>query len=574
MGRTPRILTSLAVTALVAGCADHAGDILQGGPLCEGPSTPLGQVQGSDFQSPLSGTQVTVQGVVTLARHDGAYIESTSPDTDPQTAEGLFLAAPVAARLEPGMRVAVNGTVTELGEQKDTQTALAGFDSLSVCAEHEPLPLTPMRLPMPAAERERLENMRVTIDTATVATDVYRLDRGEIRVAAGGMLPSPTEVAWPGTDARRQRARNRDATLFAQLAEGDRSVFPGGTEVVSDLGVLGHDGKGPRLYLEDRANLAKPLSPTLTPPASDALRVLSLNLQNYFNGDGRGGGFPTPRGAETARAFEHQRERLRATVSELQPDIIAVMEIENDGFGQHSAARDFIADLEKATGADWDVASPNGGPVGTDEITVGLFHRTDRVTATVQTLALNAPPFDLLNRQPLARAYRPAGGGPAFIIVVNHFKSKGSCPDQGRDRDLGDGQGCWNAARTAAATSLAGWVLQLAQQQADGRALIVGDLNAYRLEDPVRELVKAGFEDLTGGGELGHEYSYVFYGEAGTLDYALATPELRRSVIQARILHINASWPPGMDLPQPWLRSSDHDPVIVDLRFRQSSTAY
>ncbi len=475
--------------------------------------------------------------------------------------------------LEPGMQVAAQGVVTELGDGGDTQTALDGVQSLTLCGEHQALPLTHTRLPMAADTRESLENMRVTLDSASIATDVYRLRDGEIRIAAGGMLASPTEVAWPGNDARRQRQQNQAAWLKAQLVDGDRTAFPGGTELVSDEGVLGHDGKSPKLFLEAPANLARPLMPSPPAPAAESLRVLSLNLYNYFNGDGQGGGFPAPRGASSEKDFERQRERLRAALEALRPDIVAVMELENDGFAPGSAAADLLDDMAQATGASWEAANPGVNGIGSDEITVGLFHRPDRVRAMGPALTLGAAPFDLLSRKPVARAFAPVGGGPAFFVAVNHFKSKGSCPDHGPDRDLGDGQGCWNAARTAAAKAVGEWVLQLAAAQADGRALIVGDLNAYRLEDPVRHLVGNGFEDLTGGGELGHEYSYVFYGEAGTLDYALATPALRRLVAQARILHINAAWPPGMKLPAPWLRSSDHDPVIVDLRFRQSFTA-
>ena len=59
---------------------------------------------------------------------------------------------------------------------------------------------------------------------------------------------------------------------------------------------------------------------------------------------------------------------------------------------------------------------------------------------------------------------------------------------------------------------------------------------------------------------------------AGALDYAFASPELVPYVRGARYLNFNAGYPPGVDLELPWLRSSDHDPVIVDLRFRQSET--
>ena len=97
-------------------------------------------------------------------------------------------------------------------------------------------------------------------------------------------------------------------------------------------------------------------------------------------------------------------------------------------------------------------------------------------------------------------------------------------------------------------------------------------MNSYRKEDPITVMLDAGFKDLTSPSGPHPSYSYVYRGEAGTLDYAFASRELISYVRSARVLNINSPWPPGMELPLPWLRSSDHDPVIVDLRLRSSST--
>ena len=58
-----------------------------------------------------------------------------------------------------------------------------------------------------------------------------------------------------------------------------------------------------------------------------------------------------------------------------------------------------------------------------------------------------------------------------------------------------------------------------------------------------------------------------------TLDYALASPELASRAHQAVIWHINADWPRNMSLPQPWLRMSDHDPVVLDFVFSHAVTS-
>lgn len=573
-------LTGILGLALLAGCdrtAEPGTDLDAPLGACPTDLTPLHVIQGRDFDSPLLGQSVSVAGVVTAITDQGLYLESLAPDDDPLTSEGLFLDAALSpGSIDTGAVVTARGRVVERGERRDTQTALADVMGLRACGAPKARPLTTTALPLGGKQREALESMRVRFDSASMVTDVYNLDRGDFRVALDGPLPQPTEVTRPGKDAKRQASRNWAHSLYVRLAPGDGQAFAVGDELLSDEGVLGHDGKGPRLLLETPARLLTHPVPSLPAPATGALRVVSLNLQNYFNGDGRGGGFPAPRGAETPREFRDQRERLAGLVAAMRPHVIGVMEIENDGFGEDSAAEDFRRDLEQATGHPWAVARPSAERVGTDEIAVGLFYRTDRVTPVGPARLLDAAPFDLLNRTPLAQVLRPAEGGLAFLVSVNHFKSKGSCPDQGRDRDQGDGQGCWNAARLAASRALAPWMEDIAGAEAGGRALIIGDLNAYRMEAPVQQLLMEGFGDLSAPIGERHRYSYVYFGASGTLDHAMASSSLINHVSGVALFNVNAGFPrrgPRDPAWPAWVGASDHDPVVVDLRLTQSSTS-
>ena len=170
-------------------------------------------------------------------------------------------------------------------------------------------------------------------------------------------------------------------------------------------------------------------------------------------------------------------------------------------------------------------------------------------------------------RQPLAQLFRDRSSGKRFLVAANHFKSKGSCPRSGENADQRDGQGCWNSARIDAARAVAEWVLDLAQQAGTDQSIILGDLNAWRQSDPVRTLRQKGFTDVVEHLAGLPQYSYVYRGEAGTLDYAFASEGMLAAASHAAIWHINANWPQKMDLPEPFLRSSDHDPVVVDLDF-------
>jgi predicted extracellular nuclease len=116
-------------------------------------------------------------------------------------------------------------------------------------------------------------------------------------------------------------------------------------------------------------------------------------------------------------------------------------------------------------------------------------------------------------------------------------------------------------------------VQERADQLADGFGLILGDLNAYRMEDPVQQLLMDGFHDLTAVPGPGFTFSYVFRGEAGSLDHALSTRDLVSRVAGAGIPNVNSIHPRRMALEPDWLGASDHDPVVVDLRLIQASTS-
>jgi predicted extracellular nuclease len=307
--------------------------------------------------------------------------------------------------------------------------------------------------------------------------------------------------------------------------------------------------------------------------AEGDIRVASFNLYEYFNGDGKGAGFPGERGAQTAEEFLQQAARIAAAVKEMHPDVLGVMEVENDGFEATSARQDLAIMLSEALGVPYKVAKPEAERAGTDVISVGLIYRSDRVSPHGPAHLLEGGSFGPTNRVPIAQVFRALEGGDRFLVVVNHLKSKGYCPESGPDTDQDDGQACWNAARVEGATETVRWAQQLAAEAGTENLLMLGDLNAYRMEDPIRALIDEGLVELVQHHQPGRPYySYVFRGAAGTLDYAFASAPLAEISSDAFIWHINAAYPWSDRPSEPWLRSSDHDPVVVDLRFTQSET--
>lgn len=550
------------------------------GSLCQAEPTPITDVQGNGFASPISGQDVTVRGVVTLARPGhGLFIQEALPLAPGPASRGLFIVAPeLAAVSARGALIAIAGTVGEIGERDDTITALVTVETHEVCGEGPEPPVFDARLPLTPGEREGFEAMQVLLEQSLTITEARDVPRGEITVSALGLLRAPTEVGLPGPEAMALEHKNRNWSLPVRNDQL-RDLEPytrvhAGAVVYSLNGVLGHDGRQISLLTDgDLVAIARPV-PQVPQAADGAIRVASFNLHEYFNGDGRGGGFPGERGADSAREFERQSARIVAAIAEIGPDILAVQELENDGFGPQSAVRHLKSALSEAMGADFAVADPQAERAGSDVISVGLLFRPDRVAAQGPARLLEGGSFGPLNRVPLAQRFSDRSSGERFLVVSNHLKSKGYCPESGPDTDQGDGQACWNPTRLEGALETLNWARTLAAESGTSHILLVGDFNAYRLEDPVRALLGEGLVELVAHHEpeLAH-YSYIYRGAAGTLDYAFASESLAEASTGAFIWHINAAYPWSSRPSEPWLRSSDHDPVVVDLRFSQPATS-
>jgi hypothetical protein len=107
--------------------------------------------------------------------------------------------------------------------------------------------------------------------------------------------------------------------------------------------------------------------------------------------------------------------------------------------------------------------------------------------------------------------------------------------------------------------------------------LIIGDLNAYAMEDPITALKEHGYTDLIQEYVGSTAYSYVYKGETGYLDHALATASMAAQVTGMTGWHINADEPRVLDYNTEYksdaqvdslysadaYRSSDHDPVLI-----------
>ncbi len=542
---------------------------------CDAATTAIAQIQSDNATSSLAGTEVTIRGVVTwLDGGSGFTLEEPGSDNSAWTSNGIYVKDETLSRMvKVGQRWLLTGQVSELGKSQDTLTSISLLSAHQLCAAGIALPVIEVSLPLDSRQREAIESMRVSLAGPLLVADVYSFYRGEILLSSNQPLRIPTEDAQPGEAAIRQGQENRKNTIQAGFKRSESSLLHHGSSLQKAAGVMGHNGRNQLLLIEGAVLAETPLSPGVIAAEGGITRVVSMNLLNFFNGDGLGRGFPTERGARSLDSFANQSRRIQSALSAMQPGILAVQELENDGYGPHSAARSLLDLLDVAVPGKWAVVETSNGRMGTDVISVGLFYRLDLIEAVGPPAVLDGAPFRNLSRQPLAQLFRERASGVQFLVAVNHLKSKGSCPQSGINADQGDGQGCWNPARVEAATAVAKWAHNLSQAAGTGHVIILGDMNAYRNEDPIHAFRKLAYTELVEHVSGLPQHSYVFRGESGTLDYAFATKSLLNTVSNAEIWHVNAAWPQKTELSQPWLRFSDHDPVLIDLDFSHAETS-
>jgi len=437
----------------------------------------------------------------------------------------------------------------------------------------------PVVLTTAPADWRALDGQHVRIAAPLTLAGTDGLERfGQLTVAFDGRLWQPTEVAAPGTAGIEQvMADNQHRRLV--LDDGSDARDPGsvpylagnpvlrtGMQLRNVEGIVRVDAQGrPSLQVEGTLTLPELQRPAV-PKVAGALHIAAFNLENFFNGDGQGGGFPTLRGARTLDEHKAQVAKLVATINALDAHLAALMELENDGYGPQSAIAELLAALNATLepAQQWAMVDAGEGP-GTNPIRVGIIYRKGLFKPLGAPLTKLDGPFAEHSRAPLAQAFQ--GNGAPFMVVANHFKSKGCRDAAGADADRNDGQGCWNATRVESARQLNQWVDAEAARLKVKDIVLLGDFNAYAKEDPIRTLHDLGWQDAFKVAKVDHPYSYVYNGYTGRLDHALLSPGMAKRLRGAAEWHSNAdeqdaSGYQGRNVPGPW-RSSDHDPLLL-----------
>lgn len=606
-GPTPAPSNTTAALRLADGATDtdqNAADFTTGAPNprncgaactpppppCSPPPTfPIHDIQGNGTTTPHAGECVRTTGIVTgdfngTGGLGGFYIQDPTPDADPMTSEGLFVAS--TASVNAGDQVQVDGTAAE-GFNETRVNA----DAVSVLSSGNPLPAAATYdLPRPAGVTfEPVEGMLVTFPETLTVTEHFQLGRfGEVTVASDGRVYQPTDVGQPGAPAQAlldEAARRKLLIDDASNVQNPATVPylpPGGTLRIGDTtsgltGVLGFGFSSFRLQPTSAVTFTgtnpRPAGPD---DVGGDVKVASFNTLNYFTTLTTTN--PNARGANSATEFNRQQTKEVAAITGLDADVVGLMEVENNG---STAIGSLVDALNAATApgtyayiTEPSINAPNefGGTFGGDAIKVALIYKPAAVSPVGAAMTSTDPVF---SRPPLIQTFERTGGSEPFTAVVNHFKSKGcSAGSDPSDFDQGDGQGCFNHLRVLQAQALDSTLDTLAPPN----PLVLGDLNSYTEEDPIHALEAAGFTGLTGQFmDDADRYSYVFDGFSGELDHAMAGPDVLDNVTGATIWHINADEPnvldynldfgrdPNLFEPNAY-RTSDHDPLLIGLQ--------
>lgn len=591
------------------------GGGLEFGDCFDDSETQIHTIQGSGLASMLEGEVVNVEGVVVAtfqgANQIGGYHlqeEDADADADPLTSEGLYIFDNTNSPAV-GDIVRIQGTVSEF----NGLTELSSITNFANCSSGGVATPATVNLPVTSIDEfEKYEGMAVTIPQPLYISEYFNFDRfGEIVLTTDRQF-QPTATFEPGSpEAADLALANSLSRITLDDGRGNQNpdpaihpngleftldnLFRGGDTVENVTGVMDYAFGLYRIQPTQGADytiaIPRPVQPN---DVGGSLKVASFNVLNYFTTLDDSGPICGPqedqdcRGADDANEFTRQRDKIIAALVEIDADVVGLIEIENHPDDVPTA--DLVSGLNNVMGAGtYDYIAT--GAIGSDAIRVAFIYKPASVSPVGSFAVLDSsvdPRFlDDFNRPVLAQTFQENATGEIVTVAVNHLKSKGSPCDVVGDPDTGDGSGNCNLTRKAAAEALVDWLATDPTGSGDADFLIIGDLNSYDKEDPI-DVILQGADDTLGTGDdysdlllqlIGENaYSYVFDGQLGYLDHALANQALLSEVTGTTVWHINADEPDLIDYDTSFkqdaqdaiyapdaYRSSDHDPVIVGL---------
>jgi predicted extracellular nuclease len=207
--------------------------------------------------------------------------------------------------------------------------------------------------------------------------------------------------------------------------------------------------------------------PLVPPNFGSSHKLASGNVLNFFRTIGNGSATAIglqPRGANNQEEFLRQKTKLVTALLELDPDILGMLELENEFLPSSStnALEYLVQEMNLLAGAGtfgW--VDPGTEFVdSSDAISSGFLYKTSSIEGIVGSVSIlrddnlsgigvdDAEPIFTgpnTNRASIAASFK-VRGGECITVALNHLKSKGGT-GTGDNADKVDGAGNWNAIR-------------------------------------------------------------------------------------------------------------------------------
>lgn len=523
----------------------------------------LSKVQGKDELSPLKDQFVRTKGVVSGVYQDkgqlgGFYLEHENTFSK----SGIFVKSKQKVNL--GDEIFITAKVVEY----KNETRLDSVQNIEVLSSGNTLVPKEIYFPISKNKLERLEGSLISIQNELLISNSYSfLKYGQLLLSSSELIQA-TENYDAQNDSLLIQGILHSNTLNSIIVDDlSNKRFPQvdslycntnevivGNKCYGVIGYVSQHNEDYKIRLIDKLAI-KPIDKNENSDTDGELKIMSFNLHNLFNGDGLGAGFPTPRGAKTQEAYQIQQIKLGDAISVANPDIIALMELENDGDDSLSTIVQFCDYLNTLNQNRNYIVAQSENSAGTDLIKTGIIYDSKVVTANSQGVYHN---HEIFSRAPLFQKFTYSEN--EFVLSVNHFKSKSPRGAEGLNRDQLDGQASYNYKRVQQAKMLLSIIDSL---YTDENLLIVGDFNAYTNEDPIQLLESGDLSRLYIDG-----YSYEYKGHKGNLDHAFVNHEFLENIKGVKVWDINSSYPNWIDYRHELTdssryRSSDHNPILI-----------
>lgn len=410
----------------------------------------------------------------------------------------------------------------------------------------------------------------IELNQTLYVTDISNWNKyGEITLSSKRLM-SPTEVALPGSNEYKNIVAENESDQLI-LSDGSNKQYPNPRPWTGDkdyirTGAYTNKVVG-RFTIE---NYGYTITPTEIPVFEGnerpmdilglgdyEVKVCGFNLCYYITTE-----WDKKFGPASKEESDKQHAKIVKALAAIDADVFGLVEVQQ---GQLALEKLANALNEIDPSAQYTYINDGTQVYGT-YTKAGYLYKASKVKPLRQLQSNNTG----VKHRKKAQGFEVLATGEKFVYMINHFKAK-SGKGSGDNADTEDGQGAYNGDRVREATAVVTFAKSCATYFDDEDVLIMGDLNAYSMEDPIRIFTDEGYTNLIKKFEGIEGYSYSYQGTVGCLDHALANEEMNRQVTGCKVFHINADEAAvfgydGYSYQNNMYRSSDHDPVVVGLR--------